>query len=140
KALVSYRGKTFQEKRLHSLVCLCIDTGARIDELLQLKKSAIDFDNLLIKVTGKGSKDRLIPISRECRAVLFRWCRHEFDYVFPAKGHRWAYRSALDQFKRLCSKLGVEGTRNSFHLFRHGFATNWMKQGGSLYTLSRVLG
>lgn len=140
KAFVGHKGTSFTEKRIHALLCLLIDTGIRIDEALGIKKVEIDFDNLLIKVSGKGRKDRIVPISKECRAVLFRWCRHEFDYVFPAKGHRWAYRSALDQFKRLCTKLGVDGVRCSFHTFRHYFAVNYIRSGGDLYRLSKILG
>jgi integrase/recombinase XerD len=140
EVIVKTKGVKFAERRLHALCCLLIDTGARIDELLNLRKCDVDFDNLLIKVTGKGRKDRMIPISRECRAVLFRWCRHEYDFVFPARGHKWAYRSALDQFKRLCDKLGVDGARCSFHTFRHYFAVNYIRSGGDLYRLSKTLG
>lgn len=140
KVLIHARSKKFTEMRLHALITFLIDTGARIDEALGIRKCDIDFDNLLVKLTGKGAKDRLVPISRECRAVLFRFCRHEFEYVFPAKGHRWAYRSALDQFKRLCKSLGIEGARCSFHTFRHYFAVNYIRMGGDLYRLSKTLG
>ncbi len=140
KAILKHKGVKFTDRRLHALCTLLIDTGCRINEALNLRKQDIDFDNLLIKVTGKGDKDRIIPISRECRAVLFRWCRHEFEYVFPAKGHKWAYRSALDQFKRLCIRLGIDGARTSFHTFRHYFAVNYIRSGGDLYRLSKTLG
>jgi integrase/recombinase XerD len=140
RAIVAHKGVSFSEKRLHALCCLLIDTGCRIDEALSLKKGDIDFSNLLIKVTGKGQKDRLVPISLECRAVLYKWCRHEFDYVFPAQGIKWSYRAALDQLKRLCRDVGIEGPRCSFHTFRHYFAVNYIRSGGDLYRLSKILG
>lgn len=141
KALLGHKGKTFPEKRLNTLITLLLDSGIRIDEALSLRRPDVDFDNMLVKVTGKGSKDRLVPISRECRTALYRFMRsHDDDYVFPARYGKWTYRTALDQFKVLCKKLGIEGARCSFHTFRHYFAVSYIRQGGDLYRLSKILG
>ena len=50
-----------------------VDTGCRIDELLTVRTSDFDFDNLLLLVTGKGRKQRKVPFSIELRKILFRF-------------------------------------------------------------------
>lgn len=47
----------------------------RIQELLNLKRSDVDFDNLCFRVNGKGNKQRLVPMSIELRKMLFRHCK-----------------------------------------------------------------
>lgn len=83
KAMPSFKPKKPSEHRAYALVCLLLDTGARIEECLTLKRENAYLDNLLIKVRGKGDKERLIPISVEGRKVLYRLLqRHKFSYVF----------------------------------------------------------
>jgi site-specific recombinase XerD len=57
KALLSFKPKKFSEHRTYALVCLLIDTGCRIEECLTLTRENVDFENLLIKVTGKAVKN-----------------------------------------------------------------------------------
>ena len=142
RRLLAFKPRTFTEHRLYAMLCLAIDTGARVDELITLTRNNVDFENLLIRVIGKGSKERIIPLSIECRKVLFKFLqRHDFDFVFPTRhGGKVYYRSALDQFKKLCKKQGVFGVRLSWHTLRHTFATNYLREGGNLIYLSRVLG
>jgi site-specific recombinase XerD len=59
RMIISYRGKSFGEWRLHAILCLLIDTGNRIEEALSLKREKVDFDNLLITVFGKGQTIRV---------------------------------------------------------------------------------
>jgi integrase/recombinase XerD len=124
------------------MLCLAIDTGCRIDELLTVKRANVDMENLLITVKGKGSKERTIPISLECRKVIYKFLqRHEFDFVFPTRhGGKVYYRSALDQLKKLCREQGVNGVRTSWHTLRHGFALNHVRQGGDVFSLQRMMG
>ncbi len=142
KRLLAFKPRTFHQHRLYAMLCLAIDTGTRINELVELRREQIDFDNLLLRVVGKGNKERIIPISLECRKVLYKFLqRHEFDFVFPTlHGGKVYYRSALTQFKTLCKKQGVFGVRLSWHTIRHSFATNYLREGGNLIYLSRVLG
>lgn len=142
KRLLAFKPRTFHQHRLYAMLCCAVDTGCRVDELITLRRDNIDMDNLLIKVQGKGSKERFIPISLECRKVLYKFLqRHDFDFAFPTQhGGKVYYRSALDQFKKLCKKQGVFGVRLSWHTLRHTFATNYLREGGNLIYLSRVLG
>jgi integrase/recombinase XerD len=124
------------------MVSLALDTGCRVSELVGLKRTALDFENLIVSVRGKGDKERIVPISIECRKILFKFLqKHDFDFVFPTlHGGKVYYRSALDQFKKLCKKQGVFGVRLSWHTLRHTFATCYLRDGGNIIYLSRILG
>lgn len=142
KAILSWRPKGFYQNRLYTLLCLAIDTGCRIDELLSLERSKLDLENLLMCVRGKGNKERIIPFSLECRKVLFKFLKsHEFELVFCTRhGGKLMYRNMLRELKTLCERLGITGVRTSFHTLRHGFAINHVKQGGDIFALQRMLG
>jgi integrase/recombinase XerD len=114
----------------------------RINEALTLERSAVDLDALLIRVLGKGEKQRLVPISLEGRKILYRWLtRHEHRLVFPTyRGTSCKHRNLLTAFKRVCKALGIEGPRTSFHTLRHSFAVNYIRKGGDVFRLQRILG
>jgi integrase/recombinase XerD len=140
KALLSFKPKKPSEHRTYALICLLLDTGVRIEECLTLTRENVDLDNLLIKVRGKGNKERFLPISLECRKVLYRFLqRHNCSLVFCAKGGtRWAYRNAFRDLTILCKKVGIE--EGTFHKFRHTFATEYLRNGGGELYLQRTLG
>lgn len=141
-AFLRFRPKNFSGFRLHALVALLLDTGLRIEEGLSLQRDQIDLENSLVKVKGKGEKHRIVPTSFELRKVLFRWlARHEFSLVFPTlQGRRLTQRNLLRDLKFLGKKLGITGVRVSFHTFRHTFAVNYLRAGGNLFYLSKILG
>jgi len=142
KLLVSFRPKTFAEHRLHTLICLLIDTGIRIEEALQIDRSKFDFENLLLTVRGKGKKERIVPISIELRKVLFKHCnRHTHILVFCTRhGGKLSYDNTRRDFQRLLTRLGIEGIDGSFHAFRRKFARSYVKNGGNLFYLMKALG
>ncbi len=146
QALIRFKPKSRYEWRLYALLCLLIDTGARIDEGLTCLVSNVDLDQLIVKVRGKGDKERLLPISVEMRKILWVYLtRHRFkvpsDYLFPTRdGNKLEYHNTLRDIKELCGRLGIEGVRLSPHGFRHFFSCNFMKRGGDIYRLSRLLG
>ena len=143
KALVNWRPKGRTEWRLYALLMTLIDTGARIDiELLRLTRDKIDFENLLIKLDGKGGKERFVPMSYELRKILWKWLqKHEFELVFPSRnGTKLLYRNVFRDFSNLCKRLGIEGDHNGFHKFRHTFATEYLRNGGGEIYLQKALG
>jgi integrase/recombinase XerD len=140
KKIVAWKPKSFYERRLYTLMLMLADTGCRIDEVLTLKWSDVDFDNLLLTVTGKGDKQRTIPYSFELRKHLFRF-KHEHQLVFPTKrGRKLGRRDVLRDVKRTCRKLGVEPPVRTLHAMRHTMASNFIKRGGNVALLQRVLG
>ena len=85
KKLLSWRpNKNRCQIRLYVAMCILADTGIRISECLTLTLENIDWDNLLIKVTGKGSKQRIVPISIELRKVLHHYVKKQRFSKFPS--------------------------------------------------------
>jgi integrase/recombinase XerD len=142
RRLILYRPTLKTEKRSQAIALLILDTGLRIGETLGLRKDAVDFENMLLEVRGKGNRVRKVPFSVECRKVLFKTCnRHEYDLVFCTRdGNPITQRNFLRDFKILAAKVGITGVRVSAHTLRHGFAVNFLTSGGDVYLLSRILG
>ena len=87
------------------LAMLLLDCGLRIGEALNLERDNVDLDNLVLRVLGKGSKERLVPISLEMRKHLFRSLRQTSGrYVFavfsgvPCNGttSTWTYSACAE--------------------------------------------
>lgn len=133
--------------RTWALIHLLLDTGCRIDEVLSLKLANVDLENLLVTVRGKGNKIRRVPLSTECRKVLFRYRQTVLkkgtvsEFFFCSRyGSALTYRNTYRDIKNLCQKAGVEGEHVHPHAFRHKFAVSYIRNGGDIYRLSRILG
>lgn len=142
KAIISYKPKDKYERRFHCLLLTLLDTGIRINEALTLKRNKLDFDNLLMTVSGKGNKQRIIPFSVELRKVLYKHAQsHNYDLVFCTRhGCKLNRNNMRREFNRLIEKLGIKGHAGSFHAFRRFFATNYIRQSGNTFMLQRLLG
>jgi Site-specific recombinase XerD len=141
KAILSYKQKNRTERRLHTILCVLTDAGLRINEALTLEKSKIDFDNLLLTVRGKGSKERIVPFSYELRRILFRYLsKHKFELVFCNRyDGKLRYDNVRRDFNNLMVKLQID-CDSAFHAFRRTFATNFVRSGGNPLVLQRLLG
>ncbi len=142
RRLVTCKPRTWGDHRILMLILLLLDNGLRIEEALSLRREDVDLDNLLIRVSGKGGKYRLVPMSLEIRKVLFRWLsKTEQSLVFGTRsGTKQRQRNALRDFKALGAKLGIVGVRVSFHTLRHTFAVSYLRAGGNVFYLQRILG
>ena len=142
RALLSYKPQTKTERRLLALLTLLTDTGVRIDEALTLTRGAIDFDNLLLTVRGKGNKTRIVPFSIECRKVLFKHLQsHSHERVFCTRnGGKLQYNNMRRDFNALCEKLGITGFDGSFHAFRRYYATYAIRKNTNPFVVQRQLG
>lgn len=145
--ILAYRPSRRNAFRTWTVIQMLLDTGLRIDEILNAELRNLDLDNLQLKVKGKGSKERIVPISIEGRKILFRYsqhkCRRDINspYIFCSRnGSRLSYRNTYRDLKDLCKKAGVEGEHVHPHSFRHKFAVTYIRRGGDLYRLSRLLG
>jgi site-specific recombinase XerD len=142
RALISYKPKDKYEKRLHALILTCIDTGCRIDELLTLKRTDVNLDTCLIRVLGKGNKERVIPFSIELRKVLYKLLQsHQFSMgtltFCNRHGGKLNYHNMRRDLKELSGRLGIEV---NFHDFRRYYITNAVKQGVNPLIVQRLVG
>lgn len=146
RALLRYKPKGGYQWRMWAVTCLMIDSGARISEALELKISDINYDQLLITISGKGDKERIIPISIELRKILWSFqTKHRFkvysDFLFCTKeGTSLMYRNYMREMREWCARLGITEVRPSPHGFRHYYAIHYLRQNGDIYRLSRILG
>jgi integrase/recombinase XerD len=145
KLLVNFKPKGFYERRLHLMVCTLFDTGARISEVLGLNVSDIDLDNLLLTLDGKGSKQRRVPFSFELRKVILRYATDfalepHMLLLSTRRGLKLDRHIMLRDVKRLCVRLGFTPPARTIHATRHTFAINYLRKGGSVFHLQRVLG
>lgn len=124
--------------------------GLRVSELINLKLSDLYFAEDFIKVTGKGNKQRFVPISdvnqkyiniywKQVRVHLPIQQEHE-DYVFLNRRGKQLTRAMIFTIvKRLAEKVGLK-KNISPHTFRHSFATHLLENGADLRAIQQMLG
>jgi site-specific recombinase XerD len=138
--LAAFRPKGRIQTRTWVLAMVLLDCGLRIGEALTLERENVDLDNLVLRVLGKGSKERLVPISLELRKHLFRFLRQTSGrYVFAAfSGTPLERHNVYMELRGLCRASGV--TVLHPHGFRHAYAVHATKNGLDVLRLSRILG
>jgi integrase/recombinase XerD len=124
--------------------------GLRVSELTELKLSNLYLDIEFIKVTGKGSKERLVPIGSEAIKALNIWIEQvrvhvpikkgEEDMVFlNQRGSRLSRVYIFMLIKQLAATIGLKKTISP-HTFRHSFATHLVEGGADLRAVQEMLG
>ena len=136
-------------QRYRAILETLYSCGLRVSELCNLKLSELYFDEGFIKVEGKGSKQRLVPISPRAIKEIKYWLldrnvgkiKKGFeDYVFLARwGNSISRIIVFHLIKELAEKAGI--TKNiSPHTFRHSFATHLLEGGANLRAIQCMLG
>ena len=133
RKIVHYQPRNPIELRIHTLILFLIDTGARINEAITLKRSNIDLNSRLMKIMGKGQKERVVPMSLVLRTILLRYLeQHDCELVFCSRdGEKMSYNNLLRDYARLCDLLEIE-RKGAFHALRHSFAYNYARSFGKL--------
>lgn len=129
------------EARDRAILELLYGCGLRIAELSALEWSAVDLDERMARVMGKGGKERIVPFGRCAREALLRWrdVSPGGQYVFPGqRGGAIAVRTVHRVVLRASRKAGVTGVTP--HVLRHSFATHMLEGGASLRVLQEFLG
>ncbi|MBN2098466.1 MAG: tyrosine-type recombinase/integrase [Dehalococcoidia bacterium] len=128
---------------------LLLDTGLRISEATGIRMSDLDLPRGWVKVTGKGGKIRVVPLSAPCRRELQRYLRlfrpqlaqGASDYLFPrADGSPLSINSVQQYLRRLANHCGLAGVKCTPHTFRHTFATESIAHGANVFVLKEVMG
>ncbi|MCP2013225.1 site-specific recombinase XerD [Deinococcus sp. HSC-46F16] len=127
-----------------ALLTVLYDTGLRASEALALQLDDIRPEGFILVRQGKGGKSRSVPIERPTLKAIRAYVhqeRHEepvSDALFLA-GDRAMSRGTLDKMlERLCEFAGLP--RLSAHTFRRGFAVQYLRNGGDVFTLQRIFG
>mgnify|MGYP001765465645 CR=1 FL=1 len=137
--------------RLHCLLETVYATGLRVSELVSLPASAVRGEAPFLTVRGKGSKERLVPLSAKAKAAMSahvdhlkaarRWTAGE-RWLFPswsASGHTTRQAFARD-LKGLAVGLGLPAETVSPHVLRHAFASHILAHGADLRVVQQLLG
>jgi integrase/recombinase XerD len=151
KALVNWKPRQNKrnECRIYAILSTLTDCGLRITECLEIELAKVDFHNLLITVTGKGNKERIVPMSIELRKGLYRNVqKHRFThfdskYLFcTSTGAKISYINAYRDLADVMLSVGVDKNdiHGFFHAFRRKFARSYVKTGGNLFYLQTVMG
>ena len=125
-------------------------TGIRVSELVNLKQQNLLFDEELILVFGKGSKERLVPIGKSARDRVTKYRREtrvhlakqhkSHDYLFlNARGGRITRRAVWDIVSKYVKEAGIKRVVHP-HTFRHSFATHLLEGGADLRAVQEMLG
>lgn len=124
-------------------------TGTRISELINLELNQIDFDECIIRVTGKGKKDRIIPIGDTAMDALKNYIlnyriflvkTNDNNFVFLNKnGSKISRQGFFKILKGLAFDAGIKKDISP-HTIRHSFATNLLNNGADLRIIQELLG
>ena len=128
---------------------LFYSTGMRLSELINLNISSVDDKNNLIKVTGKGSKERLIPFGKRAkfsiekylnkRALNWNSLNEEIPLFVNNKNERLPRRTIQRRISNYI-KMIASGKRLGPHTLRHTFATHLMDRGADIRAVGDLLG
>ena len=126
-----------------ALLELLYGSGLRATELVGLPRGAVRPGQPFLMVRGKGSKDRLVPISTRAHAAVAKWVEISAGgtiWMFPS-GKSHLSRVRLFQIVRaLAADAGIAPERVSPHVLRHAFATHLLSGGADLRVLQSLLG
>lgn len=136
--------------RLHALLETAYSSGLRVSELVGLPASAVRPGVPLVRVVGKGGKERIVPLTRPAAAALERHREAvkaagllgDGKWLFPAGGDSGHY--TRQQFGRdlklLAGKAGIAAARVRPHVLRHAFASHILENGADLRVVQELLG
>ena len=166
RSLYAYKPTTFNQIRASVMAQFTLDVGLRSAECRLLRKADLDHANLLVKVWGKGRKERMAPMSPQGRALIQRYISKytnpEDEYVFcTATGRPISHRNSLrdlqvvsrrariiESKKKFFKTLRVSGghpascrpRRVGWHTLRHTYGYMYIKNGGNVVKLQANMG
>jgi integrase/recombinase XerC len=139
-------------RRNAAILELFYSTGMRLNELIQLNVDDVDFSEGVVKVTGKGSKQRILPVGRRAlqamRAYLadrqklvldVKQGKEQAALFLTQKGDRFYPEAVIRMVKSAIGKVS-ELEKRSPHVIRHSFATHLLNRGADLRAVKELLG
>jgi integrase/recombinase XerC len=145
--LLSIKGEDYADVRDRAIMELLYSSGLRLAELVGLNMNDVDRSDGLVKVTGKGSKERIIPVGRKALDAIQAWQRvranladaEEQALFVGNRGARISPRTVQAMVQKRAIEAGLP-KRVYPHLFRHSFATHVLESSGDLRGVQEMLG
>ncbi len=141
---------TALDRRDRALLELLYGTGCRVSEAVGVRLEDLDFDEELIKVTGKGDKQRLVPMGRALRDALRTYLGpqgrsqllrvHSTALLLNARGTPLSRQGVDGVIAKRALDAGIERNRISAHVFRHSCATHMLAHGADIRVVQELLG
>lgn len=143
--LLSFKPKNTQEIRDIAIVELIYSSGLRVSEVVNSNTNDFEENKDFLRVLGKGSKTRLVPVGRFAKAAIDKWLlernklhtKDESLFV-NLRGGRISSRSIQERIKKLALIQGLPPVNP--HMLRHSFATHLLESSGDLRSIQELLG
>jgi integrase/recombinase XerD len=155
RLLAAVEGHEPPARRDRAILELLYGTGARISEIVTLSISDVDIQESLLKVFGKGKKERIVPLGRYAVEAINEWLSPEGRGAFEPdlwasrtdsealflnrRGHRLSRQGGWGIVKKYGSRVGL-GSGLSPHTLRHSCATHMLEHGADIRTVQELLG
>jgi len=143
--LLNFKPKNSQEKRDMAIIELIYSSGLRVSEAVNSNLSDLEDDKNFLRVLGKGSKTRLVPVGRYAKNAINDWIieREKLltkdDALFVnLRGSRITTRSVQERIKNIALMQGLPPVNP--HMLRHSFATHLLESSGDLRSIQELLG
>jgi len=143
--LLNFKPSDSLEIRDLAIIELMYSSGLRVSEAANVNLDDFEEEKSFLRVFGKGSKTRLVPIGRYAKDAIENWIieRAKFSKESNAlfinlKGTRLTVRSIQLRLKRMATKQGLPPVHP--HMLRHSFATHMLESSGDLRTIQELLG
>jgi len=145
--LLDIRGEGPLVARDRAILELLYSSGLRLAELVGLDLASLDLGDGMVRVTGKGSKDRILPVGRYAQEALSTWLPARATLAPPEEtalfvsrnGGRLSPRSVQARVDHWARRQGID-TRVHPHLFRHSFASHLLESSHDLRGVQELLG
>ena len=133
--------------RDRAILELLYSSGLRLAELIDLNVGDVDMQDATVRVTGKGNKDRIVPVGRHALRALRQWASTraeladvgEVALFVSNRGNRISPRSVQARVKHWARRQGIDANVYP-HLFRHSFATHVLESSHDLRGVQELLG
>lgn len=140
---------TAEGYRDHAIMLTLLDTALRVSKLVNIRLDDLWLEEGLVKVMGKGGKERFVPIGKSIQRILWRYINKyraepatpDCEFLFLTADGRSMTKDRIDKkMSRYGEKARIRGVRCSPHTLRHTAAIRFLRNGGDVFSLQRMLG